>query len=139
MRRREFIRLVGGTAAWPLMARAQQPMPVVGWLHSAPASFTVPLVSAFRKGLSEAGFTEHQNVLIEYRHADGQYERLSGLAAELARRPVDAIFAGAPPAALAAKVATTTIPIVFVVGSIQLPRGLSEASTDPAVMQPGSL
>lgn len=125
MKRREFIILLGGTVAWSLAARAQQSRPpVVGWLHSASAVFTVPLVAAFRKGLSEAGFGERQNVLIEYRHANGQYDRLSGMAGELARRHVDVIFAGSPPAALAAKVATTTIPIVFVVGLDPVAAGL---------------
>jgi putative ABC transport system substrate-binding protein len=125
MRRREFITVLGGAAAWPLAARAQKSRtPVVGWLHSTSAAFTVHLAAAFRKGLSEAGFTERQNVSIEYRHANGQYEQLSGMAAELARRRVDVIFAGSPPAALAAKVATTTIPIVFVVGLDPVAAGL---------------
>ena len=125
MNRREFIALIGGVAGWPLAARAQQSRtPVVGWLHSASAGFTVHLVAAFRKGLSEAGFVERQNVLIEYRHANGQYDKLSGMAGELARRHVDVIFAGSPPAALAAKVATTTIPIVFVVGLDPVAAGL---------------
>ena len=91
----------------------------------------MPLVAAFRKGLSESGFTEHQNVSIEYRYANGQYERLSALAGELARRPVDVIFAGAPPAALAAKVATTTIPIIFVVGLDPVAAGLVLSFNQP--------
>jgi ABC-type uncharacterized transport system substrate-binding protein len=132
MKRREFITLIGGAAGWTLAARAQQSRaPVVGWLHSASAGFTVPLVAAFRKGLSEAGFTENQNVLIEYRHANGQYEQLSKVAGELARRPVDVIFAGAPPAALAAKTATTTIPIVFVVGFDPVAAGLVRSFNRP--------
>jgi putative ABC transport system substrate-binding protein len=132
MKRREFITLIGGAVGWPLVARAQQSRaPVVGWLHSASAGFTVPLVAAFRKGLSESGFTEHQNVSIEYRYANGQYERLSALAGELARRPVDVIFAGAPPAALAAKVATTTIPIIFVVGLDPVAAGLVLSFNQP--------
>jgi len=126
MKRRDFIKVLGSAPfVLPSLARAQQRRtPVVGWLHSASAEFTVPLVAAFRKGLSEAGFVERQNVLIEYRHANGQYERLSGMAGDLARRRVDVIFAGAPPAALAAKVATTTIPIVFVVGFDPVAAGL---------------
>jgi putative ABC transport system substrate-binding protein len=125
MKRREFISLLGCAAGWPLVARAQQRRtPVVGWLHSASAEFTVPLVTAFRKGLSEAGFAERQNASIEYRHANGQYEQLSRMAGELVRRHVDVIFAGSPPAALAAKVATTTIPIVFVVGLDPVAAGL---------------
>jgi putative ABC transport system substrate-binding protein len=116
----------------PNLARAQQHRtPVVGWLHSASAEFTVPLVAAFRKGLSESGFTERHNISIEYRHANGQYERLSGMAGDLARRRVDVIFAGAPPAALAAKVATTSIPIVFVVGLDPVAAGLAASFNRP--------
>jgi putative ABC transport system substrate-binding protein len=133
MKRREFIKVLGGAPFMlPGLARAQQHRtPVVGWLHSASAEFTVPLVAAFRKGLSEVGFAERQNVLIEYRHANGQYERLSGMAGDLARRRVDVIFAGAPPAALAAKVATTTIPIVFVVGFDPVAAGLVASFNRP--------
>jgi len=132
MKRREFITLLVGTAGWPLTAFAQQSRaPVVGWLHSASAGFTVHLVAAFRKGLSEAGFAERQNLSIEYRHANGQYEQLSGMAGELARRRVDVIFAGSPPAALAAKVATTTIPIVFVVGLDPVAAGLVGSFNQP--------
>ena len=126
MKRRDVIKvLCSAPFVLPSLARAQQHRtPVVGWLHSASAEFTVPLVTAFRKGLSEAGFAERQNVSIEYRHADGQYEQLSRMAGELARRHVDVIFAGSPPAALAAKVATTAIPIVFVVGLDPVAAGL---------------
>lgn len=133
MTRREFIGLVGGVAAiWPLAVRAQQSRtPVIGWLHSASAEFTIPLIAAFRKGLSEAGFAERQNVLIEYQHANGQYARLSGMAGELARRRVDVIFAGSPPAALAAKVATTTIPIIFIVGLDPVAAGLVGSFNQP--------
>jgi len=133
MRRRDFIKaLGGGAAAWPLAARAQQHRtPVVGWLHSASAEFTIPLLAAFRKGLSEAGFVERQNVSIEYRHANGQYEQLSGMAGDLARRHVDVIFAGSPPAALAAKIATTTIPIIFIVGLDPVAAGLVGSFNQP--------
>jgi putative ABC transport system substrate-binding protein len=115
MRRREFIALVGSSAAWPLAARAQQPgMPVIGFLHSASPEPYAPLVNAFRQSLKEAGYVEGQNVAIEYRWAENQIARLPTLATELANRRASVIVAGGSPvAALAAKSATTTIPIVF--------------------------
>ena len=115
MKRREFITLLGGTAvAWPLVARAQRPgMPVIGLLGSATASEWTPYVSAFHQGLRDAGYVEDRNVAIEARWANGQYDRLPAMAAELVQRHVTVIVAFSTPAAHAAKAATATIPIVF--------------------------
>lgn len=118
MRRREFVTLLGGAAAWPLAARAQQSLPVVGFLNAASAAPFAHLVTAFRKGLGDAGFIDGRNVTIELRWAEGQYERLNAFAAEMVSRPVSVMVAtGGDPAIQAARAATSTIPIVFAIGS----------------------
>ena len=132
MRRSEFITLVGGAVAWPVVARTQPAMPVIGFLGTESPRLFTDRLRVFRQGLRELGFVEGRNVSIEYRWAESQYDRLAGLAADLVGRQPDVIHTtAASGAALAAKSNTTTIPVVFVMGADPVQLGLVESLSRP--------
>ena len=132
MRRREVLGAVGGATVWPLMARAQQAVPAVGFFHSTSRAANERLIAAFSAGLREVGFTEAQDVRVDYRWAEGDYGRLSDMASDLVARSVSVIVtAGGVPPALAAKAATRIVPVVFVSGSDPIEFGLVSSLNRP--------
>src|SRR5215475_3254633 len=132
MKRRDFVTLVGGAAAWPFAAHAQYAVPVIGYLNGASQSEFPHLLAGFRNGLTETGYAEGRNVTIEYRYADGRYDRLPALAADLVNREVSVIVATAgTPTIRAAKAATSKIPIVFVIGGDSVAFGIVASLSRP--------
>lgn len=130
MRRREFLSLVGNAAAWPLAAQAQHPMPMIGFLSSTTANY-IERLRGFHRGLKEGGYAEGENVDVIYRSAEGQYDRLPEFAAEFIGRRVTVIVAGGEPATLAAKAATSTIPVVFIVAENPVSLGIVTSIARP--------
>ena len=125
MSRRELISLLGGAAAWPFAAHAQQPaVPMVGFLQPGSPADSGHFAAAFLKGLKETGYAEGENLVVEYRWAEGRYERFPQFAADLVERRVRVVAAGGPPATLAARAATSTIPIVFIGSDDPIKEGL---------------